>query len=394
MSENFQALLAKIIDETRPVRSIDLTDLSDLARNEIGSFGAAWALLNDSRRLELATTLVEQAEANIHLNFHAILRTFLSDPDPQVRRIAIEGLWEDERANLIAPLVGLLQDDPATEVRAAAATSLGRFMLLGALGEIGDEMARVAEEALHMTWYRAGEPVEVRRRALESLAYSSMPELHTLIQNAYFDENELMRQSALFAMGRSTDRRWARLVLAELGSPEPAMRFEAAIAAGEMALREAVQTLIRRLDDPDGGVREAATAALGKIGGPVAKRALQALARSSDEALAQAAEDALDELNFGGEGWDDVLAGADSAGPRDDEEDETDLEDDELEGDQLDAEMLYEDDEFGDLAGEDFLDEEDADFEFDDEEDGWDDEDLDDEADGVDEDDEDDEDWN
>jgi HEAT repeat protein len=286
--------------------------------------------------------------------------------------------------------VSLLQDDPATEVRAAAATSLGRFMLLGALGEIGDELARVAEEALHMAWYRAGEPVEVRRRALESLAYSSMPELPTLIQNAYFDDDELMRQSALFAMGRSADRRWARLVLAELGSPEPAMRFEAALAAGEMALREAVQTLIRRLDDPDAGVRDAAIAALGKIGGPLAKRALQTLAKGSDEVLAQAAEDALDELNFGGESLDDVLGDTGRGEPSDDGEDDAeDLADDELDGD--DGFSDLEDDELGD---NDFFDEDDDGLDFD--EDGWDDDDLDDldEADEVDEADEDDEDWN
>lgn len=372
MAENIQALLAKIIDETRPVRSIDLTDLSDLARSEMGSFRAAWAVLDDARRLELARTLVEQAEANIHLNFHAILRTFLSDPDAQVRRIAIDGLWEDERTNLIAPLVSVLQDDPVTEVRAAAATSLGRFMLLGALGEIGDELARVAEEALHMAWYRAGEPVEVRRRALESLAYSSMPELPTLIQNAYFDDDELMRQSALFAMGRSADRRWARLVLAELGSPEPAMRFEAAIAAGEMALREAVQTLIRRLDDPDAGVRDAAIAALGKIGGPLAKRALQALAKGSDEVLAQAAEDALDELNFGGERLDDVLGDTGRARPSEGEDDEEDLADDDLEDEDEFGEL--EDDELVDIA---LFEEDDDGADFDDDEDDWADDDLD-----------------
>ena len=45
-----------------------------------------------------------------------------------------------------------------------------------------------------------------------------------------------MRQSALFAMGRTADSRWAKVVLSELESHEPAMRFEAAQAAGEMGL--------------------------------------------------------------------------------------------------------------------------------------------------------------
>jgi len=240
-----------------------------------------------------------------------------------------------------------------------------------------------------MAWYRAGEPVEVRRRALESLAYSSMPELPTLIQNAYFDDDELMRQSALFAMGRSADRRWARLVLAELGSPEPAMRFEAALAAGEMALREAVQTLIRRLDDPDAGVRDAAITPLGKIVGPAAKRALQALAKGSDEVLAQAAEDALDELNFGGESLDDVLGDTGRGEPSDDEEDDADdLVDDELDGDDEFSDL--EDDQLGES---DFFNEDDDGLDFDDDEADWDDDDLD-EADEGDEAEEDDEDWN
>lgn len=375
MTESIQALLAKIIDETRPVRSLDLTDLSDLARSELGSFRLAWAALTEARRLELVTNLIEQAETNIHLNFHAILRTFLDDPDPRVRRLAIDGLWEYERANLIAPLVALLEGDPVADVRAAAATSLGRYILRGALGEIADEMAREAEEALHMAWYRAGEPVDVRRRALESLAYSSMPELPALIQNAYYDENALMRQSALFAMGRSADRRWARLVLAELSSPEPPMRFEAAVAAGEMALREAVAVLIRRLDDPDSSVREAAATALGKIGGPVAKRALRALTESGDEALAQAAEDALDELTFGSENVlleVDADAGKSRPALSDDEDDEDDLDDEDVE---------YDDDltdlDLGDLELDDLLDE-DIEDDLDDDEDDWADEDDDD----------------
>ena len=133
----------------------------------------------------------------------------------------IEGLWEDERVSLVRPLIALLVDDAAADVRAAAATSLGRFVLLGVLGEIAEEPARAAEEALRVAWYRAGEPVDVRRRVLESLAYTSMPGLHDLIGSAYYHENELMRQSAVFAMGRSADSRWSQAVLAELGSPEP-----------------------------------------------------------------------------------------------------------------------------------------------------------------------------
>ena len=119
--------------------------------------------------------LVEQAEANIHLNFHAILRSLLTDADAEVRRLAIEGLWEDEKPSLIAPLISRLREDESAEVRASAASSLGRYVLLGVLEEIGLEPASAAESALHETWFREGEVNAVRRRALEGLAFGSLP---------------------------------------------------------------------------------------------------------------------------------------------------------------------------------------------------------------------------
>ena len=301
MTREFESLLMMLADESRPVRSIDLFPLSDLDRTRLPRFAGAWSALTSLRRRELIGELVEQAEANIHLNFHAILRSLLNDSDAEVRKLAIEGLWEDERPSLITPLISRLREDESPDVRASAATSLGRYIWLGVLEEIGPEPASAAESALHETWFREGEVNAVRRRALEGLAYGSFPDLNELILNAYYDEDELMRQSALFAMGRTADSRWAKLVLGEMESYEPAMRFEAAQAAGEMGLRAAVQALIRQLDDPDQSVREAAIASLGKIGGPVAKRALQAVVKWDDEALAQAADDALAELTFGAE---------------------------------------------------------------------------------------------
>jgi hypothetical protein len=386
MAENLDMLLDRLGDETRPVRSLDLAELSDLSRGAVGQVRLTWAILSEERRFELITTMVEQAEANIHLNFHALLRTFLDDPDARVRRAAIEGLWEDEKTNLVPPLLDLLQGDPAVDVRAAAATSLGRYILLGVLGEIADQPAQLAEEGLTGAWYRPGERVEVRRRALEGLAYLNTSAINELIQNAYFDENDLMRQSALFAMGRSADRRWARVVLEELTSQEPAMRFEAAVAAGEMGLREAVQPLIRRLNDADSSVREAATSALGKIGGPAAKRALENLLAASDEVLVQAAEDALDELNFNADHLDSTLLEIPAQGDRaaarghnrgeldeddvalDDEESEDEYADDADDADDID---LWDDDDADDgvLDGE----YDDDDDDSDDDDDPWDD---------------------
>ena len=60
-------------------------------------------------------------------------------------QLAIDGLWEDNRPTLVGPLVNLATNDPVAEVRAAAAIALGRFVLLGALGEISEARAAQAE---------------------------------------------------------------------------------------------------------------------------------------------------------------------------------------------------------------------------------------------------------
>lgn len=373
MSENLIALLDAVADESRSVQAMDLTELSDLARGQVALFRTAWDALTPTRRLALISAMVEQAEANIHLNFHAILRACLNDGDPQIRQLAIEGLWEDNKITLVRPLIDLLNDDPAVDVRAAAAISLGRYVLLGALGEIADAPARQVETALLAAWERAAtadaDPVAVRRRALESLACSGIPAIYDMIHSAYYDESELMRQSAVFAMGRSADARWARFVLAELHNHQPAMRFESALAAGEMGLRQAVQPLIGRLDDPDSSVREAAVTALGKIGGPAARRALLALLDGQDEVLAQAAEDALDELTFGSHHLETLLpeGAADRSYKRHDDEDEfDDREDDEFD-DREDDEAAIAAGDRSDLDGDYGLD----DFDLEDADDGY-----------------------
>lgn len=379
MSQEFDAFLTVLADESRPVRAIDLIPLSDLGRDRLPHFAGAWSGLSPARRRELVVALVEQAEVNIHLNFHAVLRSLLGDPDETVRRLAVEGLWEDEKPSLVKPLIVLLREDASAEVRASAAISLGRFILLGVLDEIGPEPASAAESALHETWFREGEVNAVRRRALEGLAYGSLPDLNELILNAYYDEDESMRQSALFAMGRTADSRWSKLVLTELDSYEPAMRFEAAQAAGELSLRPAVQPLIRHLDDPDQAVREAAVAALGKIGGPVAKRVLKAVLKVDDEVLAQAADDALAELTFAAESDENAHTVASeralsaAGNGHEGDEDEYDLED---EDDRFESELYVdaewaEGDDFEDpeLDWDDAGDEDDHDLSWDEDED-------------------------
>ncbi|NLE77944.1 MAG: HEAT repeat domain-containing protein, partial [Chloroflexi bacterium] len=192
----------------------------------------------------------------------------------------------------------LLADDGSAQVRAAAARGLGQFLLLSELGEINPSVGLSVERALWTTIQRSGEELEVRRQALQSIAYSSEAGIVDLIEQTYRHEDPAMRVSAVFAMGRNADAAWRPLVQRELSSADPAMRREAARASGELEDRQAVPALIRLVQDDDSEVRLAAIEALGQIGGSPARRLLEKLLQEGDDDEKSAVEEALEMLYF------------------------------------------------------------------------------------------------
>jgi HEAT repeat protein len=296
---SFDEAMRRIADEHAPLSSHVIYALSASGSTEARLFGRQWPSIAVERRREVIASLAESAEANYELDFNALFRLTMKDEDPEVRTVSIEGLWEDEEAALVRPLVDVLRHDPAAPTRAAAATSLGRFALMADLDELEERYATLLKGALFETVRHPSEPVEVRRRAVESIAYLGDECVKDIITQAYQDADERMRMSAVFAMGRSVDRIWSETVLKELANANPAMRYEAARACGELEVKDAVPTLVRLTADPDREVQAAAIAALGHIGGPQAQRTLERYCRSKDEVLRTAAEDALAELELG-----------------------------------------------------------------------------------------------
>jgi HEAT repeat protein len=281
--------------------------LSNLEAEETERVREVWPGLPVNLRRRLITRLVELAEADFEVDFGAVFHLGLEDEDAKVRTAAIEGLWEDEDVLLIPPLVACLRKDRAVTVRAAAATSLGRFILLGELGKIRPDPWAMAYQAVLAACQDAEEHGEVQRRALESLAYTDNETVVQLIREAYAALEEKVCISAVFAMGRSADTRWAPQVRQELFSPNPELRYEAARACGELQLREAVLDLEELADDADREVQDAVLWALGQIGGDKARRILEHYCLVEDEATQTAAAAALDELEFLHQGPSQVL---------------------------------------------------------------------------------------
>jgi HEAT repeat protein len=272
--------------------------LSNLDAADAAQVREVWLSLPVELRRQMIARLVELAEADFEMNFGAVFRLGLEDEDAEVRTASVEGLWEDEDVRLVPLLAARLREDDDAGVRTAAAVSLGRFILLGELEKIRPTPQNTAYEALLAACRDLEEPTEVQRRALESLAYADDEMVTKLISEAYAAAEEKMRISAVFAMGRNADTRWATQVRQELFSPNPELRYEAARACGELQLAEAVSELAELVEDADPEVQEAALWALGQIGGDKARQILERCCLEGDEPMQAAAEAALDELEF------------------------------------------------------------------------------------------------
>lgn len=288
--------IAKLVDPATKLLDSWLTDLSSLNPAELKLLEQAWATIELKRRRQIMYRLVELVEDNFELDFDDIFKGRLKDEDAEVRSKAIEGLWENEEASLIEPLIELLEKDSSEAVQAAAATALGKFALLAELEKLRPNYkARISKSLLAVINDQA-KPVEVKRHALEAASPLALPQMKKAIAEAYRSGDNKLKISALFAMGKSGNTSWMPILLKELTSPDAEIRYEATGACGELGEEEAASYLCEMVNDPDIDVRLAAVQALGKIGGPEAKGCLEKCLNHPDEAIQAAAKQALSQL--------------------------------------------------------------------------------------------------
>jgi hypothetical protein len=271
--------------------------LSGLVREELIELYRVWERLAPAYRRTVMRELVEMSEANFEMDYRAVGILGLNDPDPGVREAAVEVLWEDNSLELMSLLVQIAATDEVREVRAAAVSALGRFILMGELGDLPEDEVHPAQNIVVRLLTSDDEDYSVRRRALEAISNCSHEIVPRAIQTAYEGENHAMRVSAIFAMGRSCDNRWDEIVLHEIENSDAEIRYEAARASGELEISEAVPGLARLALEDEREIQEVAIWSLGEIGGREAMRILTLLAEKieaeGDEALLEVVEDAI-----------------------------------------------------------------------------------------------------
>ncbi len=296
MPSTIEKIIIELNKSDKPLPNSRLAELSNLTLEEQKFFIKSWLKIEPKIRRQIVNRLIELTEDNLELNFDSIFKFCLKDQDEEVRCKAIEGLWENEEASLIEPLISLLEQDSSDKVQAAAAIALGKFTILGESRKLRPGHTSRIQKALLAIIFDKNKPAEVSRRALEALAPITLPEVKATIMEAYQSHNPRLKISSIYAMGKSCDSSWLPILLKEMGSTDAEMRYEAAGACGELEEEAAVPSLIKLINDIDTDVQMVAIQSLGKIGSTQAKECLKQCLESANEAIRQTAEEALSEL--------------------------------------------------------------------------------------------------
>lgn len=273
---------------------------SDISEKDLELLKGVWPQVWIERRRGLLEDMEDLAESDTLLDFDPVAIMCLEDEDPVARATAIRLLWQSDREDLVPLLLKRLQEDTEAIVRSAAATALGTFVELGELEEIRVETFQQVVDSLIRTYQDARDKL-ICRRALESLSYSSHPDIPDFIRRAYESNDEEWLQSALFAMGRSYDKRWTHQVLEMFAHPDSEIRCEAIRAAGELEAQDARELIIDLLEEgtDDEELYFAAIWALSKIGGEGVRELIEiALEETEDMDEVLLLEDALANLDF------------------------------------------------------------------------------------------------
>ena len=232
----FQPVLDSLLDEKKEFPRKYLQLFSDIGELELKTLMDIWPQVTLKRKLTLLEDLETLAEDDTLVSFEDFGRSLLGDPDSTVRGRALRLLHESGDVHLVPTYINILKSDPDPQTRADAAAALGTFVDLGELEEVSDEIHRQVEDAL-LEVANGNDDVKVRRRALESLGYSSRAEVQTLIDASFQREDPAWKTSALFAMGRSADPEWDEHVLKSLSNENRNVREAAVEAAGQLAVK-------------------------------------------------------------------------------------------------------------------------------------------------------------
>jgi len=296
---SFQTVLDSLLEPGRDFPRKYLGHFSDIHPLELQTVLEIWGRINLNRKLSLLDGLRALAQTDTLVSFDDFAKAILDDSEASVRIHAIKLLDECDDVRLIPIYLNLMKNDPDVIVRTEAANALGLFMNLGELEKIPEEVYGDVRSGL-LESATGEKDARVRHRALESLGWSSHPEVVSLVESAFDGEDMEWKVSALIAMGRSANDIWEDRVLRSLLDKNSKIRKAAVQSSGMLTLKSARLPLLHMLQEEDAeDVMRAVIWSLSQIGGEDVGTYLETLlAETEDDDLIDFLEEALDNLAF------------------------------------------------------------------------------------------------
>ncbi len=328
---NFNQVIDALLDDDAQFPVAYMMSLSDITPANFDLLKKAWVQISPARKINLLENIEIIHEAEITSNFEGIAELALFDANSAVRISGLRLFWDYENSHLIRNFIEIMETDPEIGVRTQAASTLGKYMYLAEIEMIDSKYQQTIDEAL-IKVLRSNENELVRQKALEAFGYSSNPQVNEFIQHAYNSGDYNWISSALEAMGRSADEKYAPLVLPMLAHPDLRIQREAVFAAGELELSSARKLLMRMAfeleQDEDLWVQ--VISALSKIGGEGVNEVFDRLLENASTAEEEDfLNEAIEKLNL----TNDMSLGFDLMGFKEPLEDtfrEIDLEDEDF----------------------------------------------------------------
>jgi len=229
-----------------------------------------------------------------NLDLDEVLVRLVRDPSPEVRREALAVLADFTGLTHGALLMELASRDASLEVRSQAVSSLAAYVY-GAVIECELDLKEYRPVRLFLMDLvrNESEPVPVRARAIESLAYDDDENVSKLIEWTFAQPEPQLQLAAMAAMGHGGLERWTGHILDHLYAEDPAMRLQAIRAAAEACIEDATPQLRNLALSGDREARLTAIDALAYTAGPGSLETLELCEKSDDPEISAAAAEAI-----------------------------------------------------------------------------------------------------
>ena len=268
--------VAELLLEQTNSEDVEIRRSSIIALGRLGHKKATPAivrlLLEDSElRIDAAHSLAKLGDESALEG----LIEMMGDPDAAVRQAVVGALNSIGSAQMSSRVQALLTD-PNPHVRESAAKIAGYFGY-PASAELLIESCNDEDE-------------RVRQAAVEHLPFLEDDRIGPVLTNAIKNDTPRVRAAAARALAQQTDDQSMQALLNALNDADLWVRYFAARSLGSFDRPEVVQKLSEVVDkETYNNVRIAALESLGKIGGDVAVRAIQAYVSASDQDVARVA---------------------------------------------------------------------------------------------------------